>query len=253
MMGAIFMKFGRAPTTQTTLKSLVELIVSIQVKLQQDRLAQQLSLLFHNLPQTCQFRLQGRQSHKDPRVGPRGPRANVSDALHPPAEPSIASVPTELLSMNPLARDLSDDGTDIRLRQFQLFFRVSEQEQTVTERVDPSRNPATVRMHRVEHVIGQGWRPAPIHTRQAILNIGSRLLPRERLEVMCRDHTLTQLFRASVPEGVSQLILSEQECLKERLAIKPDAFEHPKLFQGRRRKMVCLIQDEQNALSLGEP
>src|SRR3546814_1655020 len=85
---------------------------------------------------------------------------------------------------------------------------------------------------------------APAGRLQAEPDVVAGLGLAERRDVMNGDDALAQLLEALGGELAAKLRLADQEDLQQRAALVIDVRQHAKLFQGRDRNALRLVDDE---------
>src|SRR5207247_2875987 len=97
----------------------------------------------------------------------------------------------------------------------------------IAQGVDPPWNAPAPRVNQIE----AGWFEAriilPSHMAQTMLDVGLRLLPVQRTQMIGRDHTLPQLLHLRTLHHFAELWLSNQETLQKGLVAELEIRQHP--------------------------
>ena len=81
--------------------------------------------------------------------------------------------------------------------------------------------------------------------RQSVPDVVRRLVGRQRVEVVARDHPLRQLLHAGLGEPVAQLRLPDQHDLQQLVGVGLEVGQQAQLLQHVRRQVLRLVDHEQ--------
>src|SRR5262249_49979745 len=124
------------------------------------------------------------------------------------------------------------------------------EQQPVADRVDASGYAAAALEDRLEGA-GDKLRIAlPADALEAVLDVTVRLLEVPRSDVTCADYPLAKLRHFGALHRAPEFRLPDEEALQQRVRLELEVRQHPQLFDGPRREVLRLVDDEQRALPL---
>src|SRR5947207_5443639 len=149
-----------------------------------------------------------------------------------------------------LAIDLFRDLFDGIWRDYPLLRQKAGKQHAIAEQVDAPRDSRARGEDRFERVRHDERHALPADTFEPMLYVGPRVIGVQRTDMARRDHALAQCMQLGGLQDRAEFWLSDQEALQQGTGAKLEIRQHAQLFDGLRRQVLCLVDDQQASLAL---
>src|SRR6266480_590984 len=149
-----------------------------------------------------------------------------------------------------LAIDLFRDLFDGIGRDYPLVRQKAGQQHSIAEQVDAPGDPCARGEDRFERVRHDERHAIPADAFEPMLDVALRVIGVQRTDMARRDHALAQCMRLGALQNRAEFGLSDQEALQQGMRAKLEVRQHAQLFDGLRRQVLRLVDDQQASLAL---
>src|SRR5262249_32756272 len=129
------------------------------------------------------------------------------------------------------------------------FVQETEEHQTISERVDPSRNPTCAPVERLQRGRFELGIVLPSDMAKAMEEVRSGLGGGKWSKVIAGDHTLAQLLEIRPRNEFAKLRLADEKALERRSAADLEIGKHTEFFESAHGEVLGLVDNEKRASS----
>ena len=123
---------------------------------------------------------------------------------------------------------------------------VSKEQDGVADDVDQARHAAAPLVHHRADVGGELQRRSDGGSREAVIDVGHRILGIEGTQVIADGDSLSQLLQFRLPKLLSEVRLPDQDNLDQLRLLCLEIREHPHLFEGGECEVLRFVDHQQH-------